>query len=158
MFLVPRPASVDLLVRAAQDRRVADEEQRPLRATLAACPVATTVVVDVPRQGARRARQATLAVRWHQVVRRPPPARTSDGLPDGAVWAVGATETSPPAGVAPLDWLLLTTGAVHTTADAAARRAWSACRWGSEVFHQVRTAGCASARRRLATLDHRRRC
>ena len=120
--------------------------------------MATTVVVDVPRQGARLARQATLAVRWHQVVLRPPKARTSEGLPDVAVWAVWATETAPPAGVAPLDWLLLTTVAVHTTADAEERLAWYACRWGIEVFHKVLKSGCAIERRQLATLDHLQRC
>ena len=160
LFLLERAPGVDLLVRATQDRRLVAEDptQRKLRAALAACPVATTVSVAVPRQGARAARQATLAVRFRPVVLRPPQARAAEGLPDVAVWAVWAHEVDAPAGVEPLDWLLLTTAAVHTAADAVERLCWYTCRWGIEVFHKVLKSGCAIERRQLEDLDHLQRC
>ena len=47
LFLLERQPGVDLLVRAAQDRRLAEPER--LRAALAASPVAATVHLAVPR-------------------------------------------------------------------------------------------------------------
>ncbi len=60
LFLLERPAGVDLLVRAAQDRRLAEPDPEPprRRVALAASAVAATVTLDVPRQGDRPARPA----------------------------------------------------------------------------------------------------
>ncbi len=160
LFLLERAPGVDLLVRATQDRRLVAEDpaQRTLRAALAACPVATTLTVAVPRQGTRLARQATVAVRFCPVVLRPPKARTAKRLPTVAIWAVWAQESDAPVGVAPLDWLLLTTAAVQSAADAVERLRWYACRWGIEVFHKVLKSGCSIERRQLEDLDHLQRC
>jgi Transposase DNA-binding/Transposase Tn5 dimerisation domain len=159
LFLAERPVGVDLLVRAAQDRRLAaeDPDQQRLRAALAASPVAATATVEVPRQGARPARTATLAVHWQQVTLRPPKARAAEGLPEVTVWAVWATETGAPPTAEPLDWLLLTTVPVQCAEDALERLAWYACRWGIEVYHKVLKSGCAIERRQLADLDHLQR-
>ncbi len=160
LFVLERAPGVDLLVRATQDRRLVAEDPaaRKLRAAVAACPVAATVTVAVPRQGARTARQATLAVRFCPVALRAPHARAAERLPDVALWAVWAHEVDAPAGADPLDWLLLTTAAVQTAAAACERLAWYACRWGIEVFHKVLKSGCSIERRQLEDLDHLQRC
>lgn len=158
LFLLERPAGVDLLVRAAQDRRLAEPQTARLRAALAASPVATTVTLEVPRQGTRPARTATLAVHWQPVVLRPPKARAAEDLPPVAVGAVWATEVDAPAGVEPLDWLLLTTVPLHTTDDALQCLTWYACRWGIEVYHKVLKSGCAIERRQLQDVAHLQRC
>jgi len=54
-------------------------------------------------------------------------------LPAVPLWAVQALEEAPPAGTDPIEWLLLTTCAVHTTAEALTRVDWYACRWGVEI-------------------------
>jgi hypothetical protein len=51
-----------------------------------------------------------------------------------ALWAVQVREIEPPDGVEPIEWLLLTTVAVQTVADAIERVEWYACRWGIELF------------------------
>jgi len=160
LFVLERRPGVDLLVRATQDRRLVAEDptQRTLRAALAACAVAATVTVAVPRQGARAARQAMLAVRFPPVVLRAPQARAAEKLPDVALWAVWAHEVDAPAGVEPLDWLLLTTAAVQTADAACERLAWYACRWGSDVFHKVLKSGCSIERRHREDRDHLQRC
>lgn len=158
LFVQERPAGVDLLVRAAQDRRVADAEQTRLRAAVGACAVGAQVCVEVPRQGARVARTATLDLRWCALTLRPPKARADEDLPTVQVWAVWATETAPPAQGDPLDWLLLTTVPVHTAAQAVERLQWYATRWGIEVFHKVLKSGCAIERRQLEDVDHLQRC
>jgi hypothetical protein len=158
LFVQERPAGVDLLVRAAQDRRVADAEQTRLRAAVAAGAVGAQVCVEVPRQGARVARTATLDLRWCALTLRPPKARAKSDLPEVQVWAVWATETVPPPQGEPLDWLLLTTVPVQTAAQAVERLEWYACRWGIEVFHRVLKSGCAIERRQLEDVDHLQRC
>jgi hypothetical protein len=132
LFLQARSLSVDLLVRVAWNRRV-DHPERDLWTKVAAQPVVATLLVHVPRRGPQPARQATVTVRWGLVVLCPPTHRTAEQLPSMAVWAVLAREEQPPAGVEPLEWLLLTTGAIHTTDDAVEQVDWYACRWGIEI-------------------------
>jgi len=145
------------LVRAAWNRRV-DHPERALWTQVAAQPVVATLMVHVPRRGPQPARQAAVTVRWGLVVLCPPTHRKAEKLPSMAVWAVLAREEQPPAGVEPLEWLLLTTGAIHTTDDAVERVDWYACRWGIEVWHKVLKSGCRIEARQLETADRLRRC
>jgi len=121
---------VELLVRAAWNRRV-DHPERSLWTKVAAPPVVATLTVRVPRRGPPPARQATVAVRWCLVLWGPPTHRTAETLSSMAVWAVQAVEEQPPAGCDAIEWVLLITCAVHTPADAVERVDCYACRWGS---------------------------
>lgn len=156
LFVQERPAGVDLWGRASWNRRV-DQAERSRWAKVAAQPVVATRTVRVPRRGAQPARQATVSVRGCRVVVGPPTHRQAEKLPTLAVWAVQALEAHPPAGVAPLAWLRLTTCAVHTAQDASERLAWYACRWGMEVWHTVLKSGCRIEARQLETAEHLRR-
>jgi len=157
LFLQERPSGVDLLVRAAWNRRV-DHPERYLWTKVAAQPVVATLTVWVPRRGLQPARQATVAVRWCLVLLGPPTHRTAEKLPSMAVWAVQAVEEQPPAGGDPIEWMLLTTCAVHTPAAAVERVDWYACRWGIEVWHKVLKSGCRIETRQLETAARLRRC
>lgn len=158
LFAAPRPVGVDLLVRATQDRCLADADHRRLHAAVAAAPVAATATLRLPRRATQPARQATLAVRWRMVTLRPPARRASEALPCATVWAVWAVEEAAPPGHEPVAWLLLTTVPVITTDDALDRLAWYACRWGIEVWHKVLKSGCRLEARQLATADRLQRC
>lgn len=157
LFLQERPSGVDLVVRASWNRRV-DQPERSLWDKVAAPPVVATLPVRVPRREAPPARQATVTGRWSLVLLGPPTHRRAEKLPTRALWAVLAREDPPPAGVEPLAWRLLPTGAVHTTEDAGARVDWYACRWGLEVGPKVRKSGGRLAARQLETADRLRRC
>src|SRR5215510_3484375 len=150
LFVAERPEGVDLLVRAAWDRRVAQPEHY-LWARILAQPVAATLTVHVPGQAERPARQATLALRFCTVTLCPPRHRRTEKLPPVPVWAVHVVEEHPPAGLEPLEWLLLTTCAVHTVANAQERVAWYACRFGIEVWHKVLKSGCRVETQQLAS-------
>jgi len=150
LFVAERPAGVDLLVRAAWDRRVAHPE-RYLWARVLAQSVAATLSVHVPGQADRPARQATLALRFCRVTLCPPCHRRAEKLPCVPVWAVHVVEEHPPAGGARLEWLLLTTCAVLTVADAQERVAWYACLFGIEVWHKVLKSGCRVEAQQLAS-------
>jgi len=135
-----------------------DHPERDLWDKVAAPPVVATLTVRVPRREAPPARQAIVTVRWSLVLLCPPTHRRAEKLPTLALWAVLAREAHPPAGVEPIEWLLRTPGAVHTTADAVARLDWYACRWGIEVWPKVLTSGCRLEARQLETADRWRRC
>jgi hypothetical protein len=157
LFVADRAAPVDLLVRAGQDRRV-EHAAGSLRAAVAAAPVATRLVLDLPRQGDRAARRATVAVRWAAVTVRPPRHRRGEGLAPVPLWAVWVAEEAAPAAAEPITWLLLTTCPVRSAADAVERVAWYACRWGIEVWHKVLKSGCRIEARQLATAERLERC
>ena len=157
VLAVERPAGVDLLIRAAWDRCVTHAE-RYVWATVAAQPVEATATIQVPRRGAQPPRTAPLAVRWCPLTLCPPRHRKRERLRPVPLWAVHAREEAPPAGTDPIEWLLLTTCAVHTVAEALERLDWYACRWGVEVWHRILKSGCRIEARQLATAERLQRC
>ena len=157
LFALERPAGVDLLIRAAWNRCVTQPEHY-VWATVAARPIEAMYTVQVPRRGAQPPRTATLVVRWCPLTLCPPRHRKREGLPAVPLWAVQALEEAPPAGTDPIEWLLLTTCAVHTTAEALARVDWYACRWGVEVWHRILKSGCRIEARQLETAERLQRC
>jgi len=157
LFVAERAAGGDLLVRAAWDRRVAHEE-RYLWATVLAQPRAAMLPVPVPRHGEQPARTAVLTLRFGAVELCPPGRRRPERLPSVTVWAVHGVEEYPPAGVEPLDWLLLTTCAVPSSIEAQEGVEWYAWRFGSEVWHKVLKSGCRSEARQLESAARLQRC
>jgi hypothetical protein len=157
LLALARPTGVDLLIRAAWHRCVTQPEHY-VWATVAARPVEATSTVQVPRRGTQPPRTATLAVRWCPLTLCPPQHRKREGLPVVSLWAVQALEEAPPAGTDPMEWLLLTTCAVHTPTEALTRVDWYACRWGVEVWHRILKNGCRIAARQLETAERLQRC
>jgi hypothetical protein len=82
-----RPEGVDWLMRAAWDRCVSAPE-RYVWATVAAQPVVTDLVIQVPRRGSQPAREASLALRHCRLTLSPPRHRKREGLPAVELWAV----------------------------------------------------------------------
>ena len=157
LFLLERPLGVDLLIRAAQDRK-AEHPEKYLWAALASAALAATVTLHLGKRGKQLARDATLSVRWQQIRLRPPNSRTKEKLASITVWAVWACETHPPEGVEPVEWLLLTTMPIGSTDEALERLAWYAARWGIEVWHKVLKSGCRIEDKQLETADRLKRC
>jgi len=163
LFLVDRPAGVDLLVRAAWDRGVEDP-QRHLWAAVSAAPEAGTLTVAVPRHAGRAgvpsqpARTAHLTLRLVPVTLRPPRHRSSERLRSVPITAISVTETEPPAGIPPIAWMLLTTCSATTVEQASTLVTYYVCRWGIEVWHKVLKSGCQIEARQLETAARLERC
>lgn len=150
-----QPQGPALLIRAAHDRIVQHEQTR-LWATLQAQPLAGLHTLHVPRQSQRAARTATLAIRFAQLTLQAP---TGKNAPAITVWALLAQEQDAPATVKePLEWLLLTTLAVHTLEHAIEKLHWYRLRWGIEVFHRTLKSGCRIEQRQLAHADRLEAC
>lgn len=141
------------VVRATQDRRL-DSTTELLGETLEACPVAGRMNVQVAAKAQEPARVARVAVRFREVTLHPPYRPKSlqpQPLPPLQVWAVLVQEIDPPAGVTPLEWMLLTNVAVETFEDAGERVQWYRVRWNIETYHKVLKSGCRVEACRLET-------
>lgn len=138
-----KPEGVELLIRAAQDRALADDAGR-LFATLAEQPEAGWFMITLPAAPGRKAREAHLALRFCSVaLKRPANRPAASDLPKATeVFLVEACEIDPPAGAAPAHWRLLTTHRIESF-DAARwltglyRRRWVI----EQLFRTIKTKG-----------------
>jgi hypothetical protein len=98
--------------------------------------------IGVPARGGVAARKAWVSVAWSAVRIIPPrqPRGDHDATPLAA-WAVRVWEPAPPAGVAGIEWLLLSNVAVACEADAWERVDWYAVRWVIEEYHKCMKTG-----------------
>lgn len=137
-----RPATVDLIVRAAQDRALHDATR--LFAAAAAWPeLARTEVVVAPSRGNTRGRTATVALRAGPVViSRPRHGGDRSDPQHLTLHMVEAREIDGPAGGQPLLWRLLTTRAVTGAADAQDIVRLYRLRWRiEEIFRALKSDG-----------------
>ena len=148
-------AGPKLLVRAQHDRQLHNEQAR-LWQTLRAQPVAGVQVLQLPRQGSRAAREAHLEIRYAAVSLLAPTGHK--GAPAIPLWAVYAQEQHAPAGVKPLEWILLTTVPVTSFEQALEKLMWYTRRWGIEVLHRTLKSGCRIEQRQLAQADRLEAC
>jgi hypothetical protein len=137
-----KPPRVEKLVRAAQDRRLADGGS--LFSKAEAWEAAGRMTLELPAAPGRKARKAELAVSFGKVeIERPQNRKTSDALPASlTVTLVVGREVDPPDGEAPALWLLLTTHHVGDIADARRIIGFYRLRWTIEqLFRTMKTKG-----------------
>jgi hypothetical protein len=146
-----RRPNTDLLVRAGQPRLVTvarpdaegGEEHASLLLVAKSAPVVGFMTVRVPRRPGRPEHEVTLQVRATAGQIQPPRHRQA-GEPNTpqAVSILCATEVEPPAGEAPIEWILVTTRAA-TSAEAACQMVrYYARRWVIERWHYTLKSGC----------------
>jgi hypothetical protein len=120
-----------------------------------ALPAGTqTRAVTVAAQAGQPARTARLTVAWAAVTIVPPRQRRGQerGVPL-AVGVVRVAEVTPPAGVEPLEWILLTNVAIPTEAAAWERTDWYGCRVVVEEYHKCQKTGCDIERMQFEYAD-----
>lgn len=155
LFAMERRAGLELVVRAAHDRKVQSEEAESLHAALECAPVLGQVEVAVPRSRKRAARTAVLEVQACEVTLLPP--RNYVGRKDlspvrvSAVWVRERGTT--PLGEEPIEWMILTTLPVRGLADAVQIVEAYAQRWKVETYHYVLKSGCAVEDLQLHTAE-----
>lgn len=152
LFALPRRPGSELLIRAAHNRRVNDVGY--LWDTVEQAPVVGQYTFTVQRREDAPARQATITVRFTQVVIQPPRNRRNrSSLPVVSIRAVLAQEEEAPADVEPVRWLLLTSLAVKSLADARRCVHWYTFRWLIERYHFVLKSGCRLEELQLETAE-----
>ena len=144
-----------VLVRARQSRMLAEGHGK-LWSTLQATPIIGNTEVMIPRRGNQPARKTTLEVRFMKATLQPPHRKR--GLGQVTLWAVAAKETSPPEGIEPVEWLLLTTKEVGSSLEAVEILTWYSRRWGIEVYHRTLKSGCKIEERQLGSSNRIEAC
>lgn len=137
-----KPANVEKLVRAAQDRRLADGSSLFAKADTWA--EAGRMTLELPAAPGRRARRAELSMSFGKIdILRPNSRKPSDGLPESiSVRLVVARETNPPRDQDAALWFLLTTHRVNDIADARRIVGFYRLRWTIEqLFRTMKTKG-----------------
>jgi len=137
-----RPASVHLLVRAAQNRALEDGTR--LFAATADWPALGTQTVDIPpRRPGDRGRQAQVTLRADTVtLRHPRNARREGDAQSIEITLVEAIEEHPPAGQTALHWRLLTTLPARSEAEAGEIVRLYRLRWRIEqTFRMLKSDG-----------------
>ena len=135
------PEGVDLLIRAAQDRSLADGGR--LFASLDTLPEAGRVMLDLPAGPGRRARSTQIALRFASTTLARPKGGHRAGLaPSVVVQVIDVCETAPPTSETPVHWRLLTTRPVCNAAEAWVvvdlyRRRWLI----EQLFRTLKTKG-----------------
>lgn len=151
-------AGFDLLTRACRDRALAGGGR--LFTVADGWAVAGRVDVELPaRPGKRRARTATLEVRFGTVtVRRPKHGSDPGASPSITLRLVDVREAQVPSGEEAVHWRLLTTHAVDTLEQALTVVLWYRRRWLIEqLFRTLKTQGLDIESSQVETADALRR-
>jgi len=153
VFASPRSARLELVVRAAQNRRVNSGSGRKLLEAVAQAPVAGKLVVAVPRSRKREAREAELEVQYCRLELLPPTNHLHrDTLSPIPVSVVRVRECGEiPAGEEPIEWVLITSVEVGSLADAIKIVQAYAQRWKVERYHYTLKSGCRIEELQLET-------
>jgi hypothetical protein len=134
------PTPHGLIVRAAWNRRIADEAGH-IWEHLRQLPVYGHLPLEISANARRKARTARLAVRWSRVLLTPSPAAHPHRVPV-SLYVVWVQETEPPAGESPIEWMLLTTEPVLTLEEALQIIEAYRLRWRIEELHLILKSGC----------------
>ena len=140
-------SSADILVRSERSRRRKVEDASSEEETnvylwekLEKQAVSATIDIHIPRQRNRKARTAVAEIRYAPVTLVPPKRKSH--LSPIPIWAVYIVEKDSPAGIPPIEWMLLTTVATNTPEEAIERTQWYVKRWGIEIYHRTLKSGC----------------
>lgn len=152
LHLLASEKGYDILVRAAQDRRL-DASEDHLWNAVERAPVLGQTTITVPRSGERPERTATLTMQAAAVTLRPPYYRKKELLASPSSNAVLARETSAPEGAEPVEWLLLTTLPAATFSQALQCLTWYTYRWRIERYHYILKSGCLVEKLQLETAE-----
>jgi len=148
----------DWVVRVAQTRRkilTLDDEQLPLNSYLETLPISGTYELLLRSRPGQAARTARLQVR-RGALRMPLPVHRSPyvtRIDPGPIemHVVAAREVDEPAGVEPIEWVLLTSLVVEDFDEAWTVLGYYEKRWLIEEWHKALKTGCRVTERQLKT-------
>jgi hypothetical protein len=144
---------VHLLSRVMRDHALVQGGTLRQAVTRAAC--CAKAVLDLPQRIDRPARKAHLRLRFGTAVLKRPGKTGATDLPNSVTLSfVEVFEPHPPTGAEPVHWLLLTTHALGSVADAWQIVAWYKQRWIIEqLFRSMKTQGLRIEDSQLETAE-----
>ena len=154
MFALMQEQGAHLLVRASANRAIVDNEVSTLWPKVERQKIVGQLAVHITPNQKRRARTASVSLRFTQVQLKPPWRPQQKKLPFVTLNAILVREETPPADVdEPIEWLLLTNTPLATFTDALQVVQWYCTRWQIEVYYKVIKSGCRVEDCRLKTAD-----
>jgi hypothetical protein len=129
----------DFVIRAFHDRCLAEQSEHYLPA-LSQAPVVGTMAVELRARPGMAARTAVVEVRWLRVTLRGP-KRSGQKMADFTVNAIEVRESLAPPGVAPLQWVLLTSLSCKRWAEVQRVIGRYCARWWVEEYHKALKTG-----------------
>lgn len=155
MFVVAQEQNAPLLVRAKADRSLDEQEEvNKLWEKVERQPISGDLTVQITGNRKRKARQATISIRFAQVKLKPPWRPNQKKLPPVTLNAILVCEENPSENVDdPIEWLLLTNTPVDDFEDAVRVVGWYCCRWQIEIYHKIIKSGCTVEDCRLETVE-----
>lgn len=139
LFEAGQSGEADWLIRGQQDRALVGGT--PLWQSLREAEIVGTLEFDLAAAPQRAKRRVVQTLRTARVKLRPP-YRPDKKLPVLEVTAILAREEEPPAGVEPVEWLLLTNLPVQSAQEAQEKVQWYLCRWQIEIYFRILKSGC----------------
>jgi hypothetical protein len=152
-FAACAAAEVGFLLRVYQDRRMAAghaarQPENHLLAWARSLSAAGQTTLPVRTRPQRQRRIAQLCVAYGALTLFPPWLEREHAEPLRG-WLVRVWEPDPPPGEEPIEWLLLTSEAVETTAAALESARCYSLRWLVEEYHKCLKTGCAVEARQM---------
>jgi hypothetical protein len=145
--------NIDILIRAKHDRVLIGEvDEKKLKKTMAKAPVSAQIKFQIPGRGTQKSRKVEQSIRVKQVMLQGKEVNGKNHSPV-QINAVLCVEESPPAGVEPIVWLLLTTLPINDEEQVLRIIKYYLCRWEIETFFNVLKNGCNVEARELKTAD-----
>lgn len=141
----------DLLLRAKQNRKVKDEEDRKqlLWDSVKSAPISGEINIVVPKQKDKKEREACLTVQYCKITMLRPKEFDKQRYKPITVYAVYTNEINPPKDVEPVSWLLLTTISVDSFDNALLIIQAYLKRWVIETLFKVLKSCCKTEERQL---------
>ncbi len=141
----------DLLVRAAKDRKLAGDSGY-LWDFMDSIEIFGEYDIQVPRKVGKKAREATLQIRFSKItMRRPNHRYNAQENPSFDLYAVYTCEKNPPGKEKGISWMLLTTMPVLNFEEAVEKVEWYTDRWMIETFFKILKSGCKIEERQMQT-------
>jgi Transposase Tn5 dimerisation domain len=153
LFVMPRQANNELLIRAEHNRKV-QHELDYLIPSIEQAAVMAQMKIEIPRNPERSARTACLALRAMAVtIEVPRHQKHRSTYQPIQLNIILVEEVNSSSGVQPIRWLLLTTLAIETLAQVWQCVRWYSLRWLIERFHYTLKSGCKIEQLQLETKD-----
>ena len=153
LFVAPRNPNTELLIRAYQNRKINDEEEK-LKTVINNTKSCGTIKITLNRRDNRPSREATLEVKYKKVEILPPKRlKNLISLKPVVLYAVLVNEIKPPKNEKGVNWLLHTTMKVESFDDCVQIVEWYSYRWLIERYHFVLKSGCKIEKLQLETRE-----
>lgn len=142
------------IIRSCNDRTT--DSERTLWSEVTGSKILGSMEITVQQRGGahgRAKREVELTLRA-RAVKVKAPRYLPAAVRFVEIWAVHAVEETPPEGVEPLEWLILTTEPCEGVESARQVLRYYALRWRIEDFHKAWKSGCGVEERRMQSAEN----